>query len=148
MLGKASERGVTFEDREVDISHKENKAREDLPGNMNRPNIQFCFSALFSKQSLLLSEGEFLMCRLLYGFTLTHVLAFHDFPVSKRAESRAGKDSKAKLSGNLMPLLGSHLPHLAVILLTGGPGMASEALQLIVVTLKSPTHSLWEAAPK
>lgn len=47
-------------------------------------------------------------------------------------QSTAGKASGAKLRGNLLALLGSHLPHLAAILLTGGPGAAAQALQLIV----------------
>ena len=48
------------------------------------------------------------------------------------AQRREEKDSEAKLRGSLLAWLGSHLPHLAAILLTGGPGMAVQAFQLIV----------------
>lgn len=47
-------------------------------------------------------------------------------------QSTAGKASGANLRGNLLALLAWHLPHLAAVLLTGGPGAAAQALQLIV----------------
>lgn len=43
-----------------------------------------------------------------------------------------GKDSEAKLRGYLLALVRSHLPYLAAILLTGGPGTAAQAFWLIV----------------
>lgn len=75
------------------FSHKKDKARR---GSMSRANIEFWFSALFSKQSLLQSGSKILNAQAPDWFSLTHILAFHAFPIFRGAWNRAGKDSQAK----------------------------------------------------